>query len=100
MVNGFGFCATPAIHEFHPKRSINKKEAKMPKLELIMTVDRVTPGTNRFAEPTSPNGARKAVGTIYVTKAALSTINSPRTIKVTIEPYEAPKASEMDGVEE
>jgi hypothetical protein len=60
-------------------------------ITLTFKVSKITPGTHQFKEPQN-TGLRPAVGTIYITNAALAVLGMPDEVVVTIKA--APKQSE------
>lgn len=52
-------------------------------MEFIMTKDKVTPGTIRFAGPKTEGDLHSK--NIYLTKAEVKALGDPEKIKVTIE---------------
>jgi hypothetical protein len=48
-------------------------------------MDKETPGTWRFKEDEPPDGSRPAIGTLYITKKALTKMGNTKTILVTVE---------------
>ena len=57
----------------------------MPKLEVTMTVDKVTKGTVRYRE-VAEEDTQKVFPVIYIRKEALVSLGiEPATIKVTVE---------------
>lgn len=63
------------------------KGASAPANSLVLDFDfdHETKGTNQFRETGVPEGGRGAVGTIYVTKAALAKMKNTKRLRVTIE---------------
>jgi len=52
--------------------------------ELSFTKDRETKGTIRYAEDASEDRPEPYIGTLYVRKFALATIDTPESITVTV----------------
>jgi hypothetical protein len=57
------------------------------KLVLELDFAKATPGTMQYKEPPGPNGARPAMGTMYLTKESMKAFepNPTRKMRVTIE---------------
>ena len=61
--------------------------AKAPADTLVVefAVEKDTPNTIRFKEDEPEDGSRPAIGTLYITKKALTSMANSKRIRVTVE---------------